>query len=292
MRSFSASTYVWNEWNAAPDGSDAERVQGISATANLFTVLGVQAALGRTFAPGDVGPGAPCVTVLSDGFWRDRFGGAVDVVGRNLRLNGEPCTIVGVMPPGFVFPVQQVRLWTALALDPASRNWGRGNHYFMAVGRLAQGRTIEHADAELRLLRSHWSARYPDHHAKGHFVVLRSLKEDLVEDLQSALFVLLGAVAFVLLIVCANLAGLMLSRVEGRRREVAIRSALGASRARLLGQLFTEHLLLAVIGGALGLLVARWLLPLLLVLYAGELPRGGRFALDSTVLVFTFSRPC
>lgn len=287
VRSLSVSAYQWSEWNTTLDGSDAERVQGASATANLFTVLGVPAALGRTFATGDDAPGAPCVTVLSDGFWRDRFGGATDIVGRDLRLDGRPCTIVGVMPPGFVFPIQQVRLWTSLALHPTHPNWGRNNHDFLAVARLAQGRTIAQAEAELRLLWRRWSSEYPDDYAKGHFVILRDLKEDLVGDLQTALLVLLGAVAFVLLIVCANLAGLVLSRAEGRRREGAIRSALGAGRARLLQQLLTEHLLLAVTGGALGLLVARWLLPLLLALYADDLPRGGRFVLDGGVLAFT-----
>ncbi|MGH9162540.1 MAG: ABC transporter permease [Vicinamibacteraceae bacterium] len=285
--SLSVSAYRWNVWNAAIEGSDAERVPGISATANLFAVLGVQAALGRTFSARDDAPAAPCVTVLSDGFWRDRFAGAADVVGRDVRLDGRPCRIIGVMPPGFMFPNRWIRLWTTLVLGPTDPNWDRQSHYFSAVARLAPSQTIGQADAELTLLWKRWSLQFPDHYAKGHFAVLRSLKEDLLGDLQTALLVLLGAVAFVLLIVCANLAGLLLSRAEGRRREGAIRSALGAGRARLLQQLLTEHLLLAVTGGALGLLVARALLPLLLTFYAGELPRGGRFVLDGGILLFT-----
>jgi putative ABC transport system permease protein len=157
VRALSVSTYTFNRWNAAADGSDAERVRGIAATANLFTVLDTPAAFGRAFVESDGVPGAACVTVLSDGFWRDRFAGAANVLGRTLRLDGRPCTVIGVMPPRFMFPDEQTRLWTAMALDPASPNWGRGNHYFAAV-------------------------------------------------------------AFVLLIVCANLAGLMLSRRGGVAR--------------------------------------------------------------------------
>ena len=273
--------------NLAPVGGEPERVLIVAGTANLLDVLGVAPARGRGFEPGSDDPGRACVTVLSDGLWRERFGAAPGVVGSDVHLDGRPCRVIGVMPRGYWFPVERVRLWTTLELDRASPDWVRGSHPFVAIARLEPGSSRTAAQAELDALRARWSDDWPDHHARGHFLVLQPLLDDLVGAARPALFVLFGAVAAVLLVVCVNLAGLLLSAAESRRREFAVRAALGVGRGRLVRQVLTESLAFAVLGGVLGLLVSGPILRGVLRLYPGGLPRGSEVGIDAVALAFT-----
>jgi len=235
---------------------------------------------------GEDQPGAPCVAVLSHGLWLDAFGGDPASIGGPMRIGGEACTVVGVMAPGFVFPDSSVRLWRNLILDPASPGWGRKNHNFSAVGRLAPGVTLAQADAERTTLMAAWAREYPDHH-KGHFVYLRPLLEDVVGDVGSGLTLLFVAAGFLLAIICANLASLMLARGERRRRELGVRLALGCGRGRLITQLLAESFVLAAGGGALGSLFGVFIVKALLSVYPGTLPRADAISIDWRAYVFT-----
>jgi predicted permease len=279
------AAYGVGTMNLTPSAGEPERVGVLQATADLFDVLDVRAAMGRTFVAADGAAAAPCVAVLSHGLWLDRFGGA-GVVGSDVRLNGRPCAIVGVMPAGFAFPDERTRLYLVQKLDPTNAGWERESHPFVAVARLAEGVPLAAAQSELDALRARWAAEFPEHHARGHFIVLRPLADDITGDVRTPLLVLLGAVGLVLLIVTVNVASLILAGAEARRKEFAVRAALGVARARLLRQLMTESLLLALLGGALGVLLSRWLLRALLALYPGRLPRAGEVRIDGTVLLF------
>jgi predicted permease len=225
--------------------------------------------------------------VLSDGLWRERFGGDGNVIGRSVRLDGESCEVIGVMARGFWFPVERVRLWTTQELDETSPLWHRESHPFVGVARLRPDMTPAGAQAEIDVLRGQWSAEYPDHYAKGHFLILVPLLEDIVGDTRSALLTLLAAVGVVLLIVCVNLAGLMLAAAESRRKEFAVRLALGVGRGRLTQQNLTESLMLALTGGVIGLVSAFWLVRGIVALYPGGLPRGTEINVDLAVAGFT-----
>lgn len=271
--------------NLAPDDGPPERLTAVEATANLFDVLEVQPAFGRGFAADDGLPDAECVTVMAHGLWRDRFGRDASVVGRDVHLNGRPCRVIGVMPAGFTFPDEVTRLWTAMYVDPTS---GRGNHPYQGIARLAPDATLATAEAELDALRATWTAEYPeDAYALGHFIVLRSLREEMVGDTRPALLLLLGAVGTVLLIVCVNVAGLLLAGGESRRKEFAVRAALGVGRGRLVRQLLTESVMLSAIGGVLGFLAAGLILRGMLALYPGGVPRASEVATDGAALLFT-----
>ncbi len=270
-----------------PDGAATEpiRVAQVIGTANLFKTLDVQAALGRTFRAGEDQPGASCVVVLSHGLWLGSFGGEPGAIGRTARLDGTVCEVVGVMPAGFAFPDANARLWRNTIIDPASNQWSeRQNHGVSAIARLAPGVTFADAEAETRALMANWRAN--DEHYNGHYIWLRPQLEQIVGDVRPQLTMLLGAVGLVLLVICANLASLLLARGETRRRELAVRLALGASRARLVAHLLTESVLLAVAGGALGVTAALGFLEGLLRLYPGTLPRAETIALDWRVLAF------
>ncbi|HLN01982.1 MAG TPA: ABC transporter permease [Bryobacteraceae bacterium] len=234
-----------------------EHVSGLPAEANFFSLLGVAPLVGRTFEPGEDQPGKDQVTVLSYGLWQGHFAGDRGVIGRTIELDGKTFTVVGVMPATFRFP-SQAQLWIPLDMD--SKTLGqRGSHWANAIGRLKPGVTLQTARADLKVIAARLEKTYPDSNDKVG-AAATSLHDELVGDSRDSLLMMLSAVGLVLLIACANVANLLLSRAVARQKEMAVRSALGAGRGRLLRQLLTESLLLSLSGGALGLLVARGIL--------------------------------
>ena len=265
----------------------AERPEAVIASAvgpEFFSVLRTPPVLGRTFAPGEHQPGQDRVLLLSAKFWRDRFASDRSVVGRTITVNSQPYTILGVMPDSFRVP-DWAQVWIPLAWTNEERAV-RGNHNYLAIGRLKSGRTMQQAQAELSAISARLEKAYPvDDNGWG--AVILPLREQLVGDVRPALLVLLGAVAFVLLIACANVANLVLAKILARRKEIAIRSALGASRAAILRQILAETLLLSLSGGVLGALLAFFSLQLLVKILADRLPRFAEVSLDLPVLAFT-----
>jgi putative ABC transport system permease protein len=263
-----------------------DHVEAVPTQANFFGLLGVQPILGRTWLPGEDQPGRDHVAVLSYGLWREHFAGDPGVVGRTIALNSEKYTIVGVMPASFRFPFR-TQMW--IPLDMAFKSWmgNRGSHWANAIGRLKPGVSLRAARADLKILSGRLEKAYPDSNDKvGSEAV--ALHDDLVGDSRGSLIMMLSAVGLVLLIACANVANLLLSRAVARQKEMAVRSALGAARGRLLRQLLTESLLLSLSGGALGLLLA-WVL-IALVSHAKNLalPQFTVIQLNGEVLAFTF----
>ena len=248
--------------NALLSGSgETESIPAPRATANFFSVLGVDALVGRTFQQGEDVPGTPKVTVLTYGFWQRKFGGDRGAIGQTLTINGEPHTIVGVLPASFQFALRAADVW--LPYQPTQNQLTRRYmHGTNAIGRLKPGVTPEQAQAELNIIASRIEQQHNDSHA-GTTARIVPLQEEVVGTVRPILFVLLAAVAFVLLIACANVASLLLTRALSRQKEVGIRAALGASRGRLVRQLLTESLLLSLAGGAAGVLIAYWGVPAL-----------------------------
>jgi putative ABC transport system permease protein len=267
---------------------EPQRLVGVKATAHYFDVYGIKAVLGRTFLPEEDAPGKNHVVVLSYPFWQRVFGGAADAVGRQVQLNGEPYTVIGIAPAGFG-SASKVDAWTPMAFAPdETNNDARGGHYLNVTGRLKPGVTVAQAKAELEVLAAQLAKQYPDSN-KGWGILMSPLQDYAVRDVRAVLYTLLGAVGCVLLIACANIANLLLARATARHREVSIRAALGASRGRLVRQLLTESVLLALCGGAAGVLLARWGLDALLALAPTNLPRVSDIHLDTGVLIFSLA---
>jgi putative ABC transport system permease protein len=255
-RAFSAiAIWTWTSATLSGDGSEAERVNGAEVSANLFPILGVRPAIGRDFVADEETPGRNYEVILSDRLWRRRFGAERGIVGKAITVNGRPHTVVAVMPANFNFP-DRGDLWVPFSTTAANESHGdRG--YAGAIGRLAAGNTMESARADFHRIDANLERAYPnDNYGWGADLV--PMREDLVGDLRQPLKVFLAAVGLVLLLVCANVANLMLARGATRSRELAIRSAIGASRARIAGQLLTESLLISVFGGLAGIAIA-WL---------------------------------
>ena len=261
-----------------------EAVSGMVVSSGFFQVLGTTPIMGRSFTPEEDTDGHGNVVVLSYPFWRSHFGADPKVIGKSLTFNGQPYSIVGVMPAHFQFFYQGQYFvplgWTDQ--DRAVRN----NHNYLVIVRLKRGVSLQQAQAEIDTISTRLEQAYPEDD-KGWGATIVPLREDLVGDVRPALLVLLGAVAFVLLIACANVANLVLAKTLGRRKEIAIRSALGANWQRVIQQMLAETLLLAAAGGAFGLLVAHAGIALIVAFFGDKLPQTGSVGLDIEVLAFT-----
>ncbi len=262
---------------------EATRVLGNQVTPNLFSVLGVAPTLGRGFRWEEAVDGGPDVTILSHAFWRGRFGADPSIVGRTISLNGRPTEVVGVMPEGFEFPASGVQLWLP-SRKGESATQGRGNNNFFVIGRLKDGVSLAAAQAQVEAVAARIQAANPDYAAWYHW--LQPLHTVLFGNTRTVLLLLLGIVALVPLVACANVASLALARATARTNELATRRALGAGRSRIVRQLVVENVLLALLGGALGLLIAQVGGRLLRSVGPASIPRLSEIGVDPTVLSF------
>ena len=267
------------------------RLQGVVTTADLFPLLGVAPIMGRTFVADEDKPGSNRVVVLSEKLFRGRFNSDTSLLNQAITLDGVPFTVIGVMPASFEFPIQNepAELWTTIAGDASGKSpitEQRGAHFLNAIGRLKANVTSKQAQSDLNTIAARLEQQYPDTNTHNG-LRLESALTALVGDIRPALLILLGAVACVLLIACANVANLLLARATSRYKEMAIRSALGASRMRVVRQLLTESILLSIVGGAAGLLLAVWWSDLLIALGKEDIPRAVHVGIDWRVLGFT-----
>ncbi len=276
-------------WSANVTGrGDAERLNGLRVSANLFETLGVNAAVGRTLGAEDDRPGAPRVAVIAYGLWQRRFGGDTSIVGQPLELNGASYTLVGVLPPNFSFPIADTELLVPLVpdADPSRQNRNTVN-FLRLVGRIRPGISPERAEAEMNALARRLREEFPDSNARKIGVKLTPMLDQVTGGYRRALWVLFGAVGFVLLIGCANLANLNLVRAAERRREMSIRTAVGATRGQVIQQLLLESALLAAAGWMVGGLLAPIGVRGLITLSPASIPRAQEIGIDVSVLGFT-----
>jgi predicted permease len=265
-------------------GDKPERVDATAVSGDFFTTLGVAPMLGRVFSPDEDQPGRANVVVLSYAFWREHFGSNAGIVGHDVTLDGQNYRVAGVMPADFRYP-DFAQVWTPMAWTEKERAV-RGEHHYVVIARLKPGVPVPQAQAEMNLISSRLEQMYPADD-KGWGAVVIPLHDDLVQDVRPALLVLLGAVGFVLIIACVNVANLALARTFGRRKEIAIRTALGATSGRVMRQIMVETVLLALAGGALGLAWARWGVQLILGYLGDRLPHSTEVGIDGTILAFT-----
>jgi putative ABC transport system permease protein len=278
-------------------GDTPEEIAGSVVWPNLFSLLGVQPIKGRAFTPEEVGEGHDDVVIISERLWQRRFNSDSAIIGKNLSMNGRTFTVVGVMPATFEFPLpifglqggqfaQRVDIWKPIAFSKAELS-SRGSRSYGVIGRLARGVTTRRAQAEIDTLTANWTQRFADNYTVGTGFGARvyPLHDQLVGPMRGGLLILLGAVGFVLLIACANLTTMLLARASSREREFAIRAALGAGPFRVLRQMLTESVLLAVLGGGAGVMLAFWGIDFLRVVGGHTVPRLGEVTIDVTVLL-------
>jgi putative ABC transport system permease protein len=289
------SAYATRMYNVTPQTGEPTRLRGTVASTGFFDVLGVRPVLGRGFSREDSEAGRHQNIVLSFGFWQRQFAGRPDVITQTVRLNGEPFTIIGVMPATLNFP-DTSNFWVPAVFDVPScggppnedPRQQRGAHCLRGIARLKEGISLQQANAELKTISDQLAAQYPEE--SSNFIgIARSLQDRLVGSARTPLLVLLGAVGCVLLIVVANVANLLMARATVRARELAIRAAIGADRSTLMRQLLTESVVIALVGGGLGVLLAFWGVDLILALDPGEVPRVAPVSVDGYALSFALA---
>jgi predicted permease len=290
FESMSAITTATASLSSSTNSFEPERIDICTCSGNLFSTLGVPAALGRVFRPDEDKVGAAHVVVISYGLWQRRFGGARDVIGKRIRLDAEDFEIIGVMPKNFMFPYRNIAVWTALLpyLSPQIQ-LRHDLHFFRVIARLHLGVSVEQSSAELDGIAARYKQAHPEQ-ATGRGAVSMALHDSMVHDARTSLLVLFGAVGCVLLIACVNLANLILTRSAARARELCVRAAMGASRSRIIRQLLTESIALALAGGAIGALLSTWITETLVAHAPGAdaiLPSGS-VPVDPVVYVFVF----
>lgn len=285
----SVAAYRATEVNVS-EGTRPQRVKALAVTANMFDVLGVQPRLGRAFSPAQDLPNVEPVVVISDNLWRNTFGSDASIVGKQIDIQGRKRLVVGVAPPGLDLHDTRADVWMPLGLDPNNRQ-GRGSHFLYVVGRMKPAVTIAQAQTEMRAMVREWGTLSPGvNHVfndSTHNLQFAPLRDEVIGNVARSLWILQGAVILVLLIACANVANLLLVRAEGRHKEFAIRTALGAGRSTILRQFMAEGLVLTTVGSALGLILARLGLTALLAANPDSIPRSSEIALDPRVLGFT-----
>ncbi|HUS08901.1 MAG TPA: ABC transporter permease [Pyrinomonadaceae bacterium] len=275
-------------WPANLTGQgEAERLPGVRISANALQMLGVQATAGRALVPEDDNPNSARVVMLSYSLWQRRFGGTSEALGKTLTLNGDPYTVIGILPPRFVIPNAETEIMVPLRMDQDPRRTERGSNFLRVLARLKPGVTPAQAQVDLTAISNRLRDLYPDHNGNVTPPRVLALQDEVVGSYREGLWLILTAVVMVLLIACANLASFQLARAASRHKEMAIRAALGARRLVLMRQLITESMLLATLGGGLGLLLSFWAKDLLLTVSPADFPRAAAINIDGRVLLFS-----